>query len=136
MADFDDDAELAAIRARRLAEMQAAAGGAPGMMPGMPGGGQDPAKAEEMRRQQEERRRMMLNQILTREASERLNRIRLVKEEKARAVEDLLLRAAQTGQLREKVDEPRLINMLEQINESTQKETKITIQRRRVDDDD
>ncbi|CAL5346280.1 DNA-binding protein DDB_G0278111 isoform X1 [Camellia sinensis] len=65
-------------------------------------------------------------------------RIALVKPEKARAVEDVILRAAQMGQIVEKVSEERLITLLEQINTQTTKQTKVTIQRRRsvLEDDD
>ncbi|KAK8594689.1 hypothetical protein V6N13_015609 [Hibiscus sabdariffa] len=93
---------------------------------------------EEAKREADERRQMMLSQILSGEARERLARIALVKPEKARGVEDVLLRAAQTGQIVEKVSEERLISILEQINTQTTKQTKVTIQRRRsvLDDDD
>ncbi|MCO5591105.1 hypothetical protein L7F22_045082 [Adiantum nelumboides] len=86
----------------------------------------------------EERRQMMLARVLSAEARERLSRIALVKPEKARGVEDLLLRSAQMGQITEKVSEERLITLLEQINEQTQKAPRVTIQRRRsvLDDDD
>lgn len=50
----------------------------------------------------------------------------LVKPEKARAVEDSILRAAQSGQLGGKVDETQLIGLLDQISKSTKK-TKITV---------
>ncbi|KAF7803201.1 DNA-binding protein [Senna tora] len=65
-------------------------------------------------------------------------RIALVKPEKSRGVEDVILRAAQMGQITEKVSEERLISLLEQINNQTTKQTKVTIQRRRsvLDDDD
>lgn len=93
---------------------------------------------EDSKREAEERRQMMLSQILSAEARERLARIALVKPEKARGVEDVLLRAAQMGQIVEKVSEERLISLLEQINTQTTKQTKVTIQRRRsvLDDDD
>ncbi|PPD68676.1 hypothetical protein GOBAR_DD34446 [Gossypium barbadense] len=93
---------------------------------------------EDAKREADERRQMMLSQILSSEARERLARIALVKPEKARGVEDVLLRAAQTGQIAEKVSEERLISLLEQINTQTTKQTKVTIQRRRsvLDDDD
>ncbi|KAJ7562858.1 hypothetical protein O6H91_03G086800 [Diphasiastrum complanatum] len=92
---------------------------------------------EEQKREAEERRQMMLAQIVSSQARERLARIALVKPEKARGVEDVILRSAQYGQITEKVSEERLIQLLEQINEQTQKTTKVTIQRRRsVFDDD
>ncbi|KAK3134930.1 hypothetical protein QOZ80_5BG0412560 [Eleusine coracana subsp. coracana] len=93
---------------------------------------------EEAKQEAEERRQMILAQILSSEARERLSRIALVKPDKARSVEDVLLRAAQTGGISEKVSEERLISLLEQINNQTSKQTKVTIQRRRsvLDDDD
>ena len=49
-----------------------------------------------------------------------------MKPEKARGVEEMLIRAFQSGQLPAKVDEQRLIQLLEQLSE-TKKETKITV---------
>ncbi|KAJ7959264.1 DNA-binding protein [Quillaja saponaria] len=46
---------------------------------------------------------MKLSQLLSSEARERLARIALVKPEKARGVEDVIIRAAQMGQIAEKV---------------------------------
>ncbi|KAG6594495.1 DNA-binding protein, partial [Cucurbita argyrosperma subsp. sororia] len=93
---------------------------------------------EEAKSEAEERRQMMLSQILSMQARERLARIALVKPEKARGVEDVILRAAQMGQIVEKVSEEKLITLLEQINNQTTKQTKVTIQRRRsvLEDDD
>lgn len=45
-----------------------------------------------------------------------VGRIQMVKADKARAVEDLLIRMAQTNQLRSKVTENQLIDLLGQIN--------------------
>ncbi|XP_038981651.1 DNA-binding protein DDB_G0278111-like isoform X1 [Phoenix dactylifera] len=93
---------------------------------------------EDAKREAEEHRQLMLSQILSAQARERLARIALVKPDKARGVEDVLLRAAQMGQISEKVSEERLISLLEQINNQTSKQTKVTIQRRRsvLEDDD
>ncbi|KAL8511787.1 hypothetical protein ACS0TY_018282 [Phlomoides rotata] len=91
----------------------------------------DQQKAQdEAKREAEEQRQLMLTQILTSEARARLARIALVKPDKARGVEDVILRAAQSGQIVEKVSEERLISLLEQINTQTAKETKVTIKRR------
>ncbi|KAH3742544.1 programmed cell death protein 5 [Pelomyxa schiedti] len=122
-----DDEELEAIRARRLAEMQQRAASSSS------GRGPSAEKQAEMKQEQEDRRRSILQQLLTFEARERLSRIALVKPEKARAVEDMIIRSATSGQLRTKVDEARLIGLLEQISES-KPEPKITIKRRNVDD--
>lgn len=51
----------------------------------------------------EEQRRSILDQILEPAAKDRLTRLALVKKDKARTMEDHLIRAATTGQLRSKV---------------------------------
>ncbi|KAF9977603.1 hypothetical protein BGZ73_005457 [Actinomortierella ambigua] len=127
-----DDDELQQIRARRMAELQAQAGargGAPSA------GGSSKGDEEAKKSQMEEMRRNMLIQILDGEARERLSRIAMVKADKARAVEDLLLRMAQGGQVRSKITETQLIELLEQVNQQTETKTKIVYNRRRYDDD-
>ncbi|CAA0823698.1 double-stranded DNA-binding family protein [Striga hermonthica] len=125
------DPELEAIRQRRMQELMAQRG---------MGSNQNPEQhkaQEDAKREAEEQRQLILTQILTSEARARLARIALVKPEKARGVEDVVIRAAQTGQIVEKVSEERLISLLEQINTQTTKETKVTIKRRTsvLDDD-
>mmetsp|Transcript_40724 Transcript_40724/g.104248 ORF Transcript_40724/g.104248 Transcript_40724/m.104248 type:complete len:131 (-) Transcript_40724:149-541(-) len=128
-----DDPELEAIRQRRMAEMSSGGGG---------GGGGDAAskqaEEEEKRAAAEDRRQQMLVTILQPEARERLSRISLVKPDKARGVENMLIQMAQRGQLGgAKVSEEQLIGMLEQINEqSGATKSKITYQRRSVLEDD
>ncbi|KAJ3670702.1 hypothetical protein LUZ60_008128 [Juncus effusus] len=126
------DPELEAIRQRRMQELMAQRG-----MANQQNAGQQPAQ-DDAKREAEDRRQLMLTQILSIEARERLSRIALVKPDKARGVEDVLLRAFQMGQISEKVSEERLITLLEQINTQTSKQTKVTIQRRRsvLEDDD
>ncbi|KAL7750799.1 hypothetical protein RI367_003756 [Sorochytrium milnesiophthora] len=130
-----EDDELAQIRARRMGGM--GGGGVAGGMAGMPSGraGGNSAEDEEKKAQMEEMRKTMLMSILDGEARERLSRISMVKAEKARAVEDLVIRMAQTGQIRGKVSENQLIDLLGNIADSKQ-ETKITYNRRRFDDDE
>ncbi|CAG8627080.1 10771_t:CDS:2 [Ambispora leptoticha] len=123
------DAELEAIRQARLRELQARAGG-----PSV-GSAKSSEEETEQKRQQEETRQNLLIQILDNDARERLARISMVKEEKARAVEDLLIRMAQTGQLRGKVGESQLIDLLEQINQQKKPETRIVYNRRNDYDD-
>jgi len=70
-----------------------------------------------------------------------VSRIGLVKPEKSRAIEDMIISAARRGSLTEKITEERLIELLEQVNEqSGQRKTTVTIQRRRMtfdsDEDD
>ncbi|KAL9452258.1 hypothetical protein AB3S75_008114 [Citrus x aurantiifolia] len=127
------DPELEAIRQRRMQELMAQQG-----MGSQQNSEQQQKAQEDAKREADERRQMMLSQILSTEARERLARIALVKPEKARGVEDIILRSAQMGQIVEKVSEERLISLLEQINTQTTKQTKVTIQRRRsvLEDDD
>ncbi|KAJ7562860.1 hypothetical protein O6H91_03G086800 [Diphasiastrum complanatum] len=127
-----DDPELEAIRQRRMQELMAKRGVGAG---GNSQNHEQQQAQEEQKREAEERRQMMLAQIVSSQARERLARIALVKPEKARGVEDVILRSAQYGQITEKVSEERLIQLLEQINEQTQKTTKIQ-RRRSVFDDD
>lgn len=56
-----------------------------------------------------------------------VGRIQMVKADKARAVEDLLIRMAQTNQLRNKVTESQLIDLLGQLNEKESSSTSIRI---------
>ncbi|KMZ57238.1 putative Programmed cell death protein, putative (Dna-binding apoptosis-relatedprotein, putative) [Zostera marina] len=127
-----EDPELEAIRNRRMQELMAQHGGGNQQQNAEQQSAQENAKIEA-----EERRQMMLNQILSSESRERLARIALVKPEKAKGVEDIVIRSAQMGQITEKVSEERLISLIEQINTQTTKQTKVTIQRRRsvLDDD-
>ncbi|KAI8450715.1 PDCD5-related protein, partial [Phakopsora pachyrhizi] len=60
-------------------------------------------------------RRTMISQIVDSDARERLSRIALVRPKRAREIEDMLIRMAQTGQLRGRVSEEQLIGVLDQI---------------------
>ncbi|KAJ1952639.1 hypothetical protein IWQ62_006177 [Dispira parvispora] len=135
------DDELQAIRARRLAELQKQKTPTGGFSPGgFPGHGNDQggtAEDAEKKRQMEEMREMMLAQILQTDARERLARIAMVKADKARSIEDMLIRMARMGQLRGKVNDTQLVDLLEQVNEKTKRnEPKIVFNRRRDEDDD
>ncbi|KAI1621163.1 double-stranded DNA-binding domain-containing protein [Exophiala viscosa] len=104
----DDD--LAQIRAARLAQLKQQQGGA--------GAGDAGGDDEGQRRKQEsEARSSMLNQILEPEAADRLGRIRMVKESRATDVENRLIMLARSGQLRQKVTEDQLKDMLASLSE-------------------
>ncbi|EED13898.1 dsDNA-binding protein PDCD5, putative [Talaromyces stipitatus ATCC 10500] len=131
------DAELEEIRRARLAQLQQQGGGR-GAAPSIGGGeGQ-----EDQRRQAEaERRAAILNQILDPAAADRLGRIRLVKESRATDIENRLIMLAQTGQLRQKVTEDQLKDLLNAVAENSRKEEeehKVVFSRRKGgwDDDD
>ncbi|KAF9578524.1 Programmed cell death protein 5 [Lunasporangiospora selenospora] len=134
-----EDDELQQIRARRMAELRAQSGASGSSMGGLPagmGGGKKDEDEKAKKSQMEEARRTMLLQILDGEARERLSRIAMVKADKARAVEDLLIRMGQGGQLRGKITEKQLIELLENVNQQTENKTKIVYNRRRYDDSD
>lgn len=86
-----------------------------------------------------EARQSILSQILEPEASDRLNRIRLVKASRAEEVEDRLIMLARSGQLRSKVTETQLKELLGAVSEKKEAEEKITVSRRKggwEDEDD
>lgn len=88
-----------------------------------------------------DRRATILNQILDPAAADRLGRIRLVKESRAVDIENRLIMLAQTGQLRQKVTEDQLKDLLNAVAENSRKEEeeqKVIFSRRKGgwDDDD
>ncbi|OHE95844.1 hypothetical protein CORC01_08841, partial [Colletotrichum orchidophilum] len=123
------------IRKARLEQLKAQ-GGAGGSSGGGGGGGSNKQQQQEQRQQQEqEARQQILNQILHPEAADRLGRIRLVKEQRAQDVENRLIMLAQSGQLRSKVTEAQLKELLEAVA-GTKEEEKIVVSRRKGWDDD
>lgn len=84
-----------------------------------------------------ERRATILNQILEPDAADRLGRIRLVKESRATDIENRLIMLAQTGQLRQKVTEDQLKELLNAVAETQrEEEQKIVVTRKGGWDDD
>ncbi|KAJ9155647.1 hypothetical protein NKR23_g1836 [Pleurostoma richardsiae] len=125
-----DDAELEQIRKARLEQLKQAQGGAGG------GGGSAQAQAEQRKAQEAEARQSILNQILHPEAADRLGRIRMVKEERATEIENRLIMLAQTGQLRQKVTEDQLKELLNAVAENKEEEKIVVSRRKGWDDDD
>ncbi|KIY02150.1 uncharacterized protein Z520_02288 [Fonsecaea multimorphosa CBS 102226] len=103
----DDD--LAQIRAARLAQLK--------QQQGRAGSGDNGDDEEQRRKQESEARSLMLSQILEPEAADRLGRIRMVKESRATDVENRLIMLARSGQLRQKVTEDQLKEMLASLSE-------------------
>eukprot|EP00903_Cladosiphon_okamuranus_P019717 g18119.t1 len=96
-------------------------------------GGADPEAAQRQAQQEQEereRRKQILDQIMTAEARLRLSNIAMVKPEKARRVEEMLIHAAKSGALGGKVTEDQFIQMLEQVSTQMEKKTKVTIKRK------
>ncbi|KAJ2664674.1 hypothetical protein IWW48_000619 [Coemansia sp. RSA 1200] len=97
---------------------------------------QDKQQANAQTQRNEEERQTLLAQILEPDARERLGRIALVKGELARGVEDMLIRMARMNQIRKKVTEDELKDMLEDISTKNRQETKIIVSRKEFDDSD
>ncbi|PSN70333.1 DNA-binding TFAR19-related protein [Corynespora cassiicola Philippines] len=126
------DADLEEIRRARLQQLQ---------QQGKAGGGGAEGSDQDSQKQREaDQRSSILAQILTPEAADRLGRIRLVKESRATDIENRLIMLARTGQLRQKVSEDQLKELLGAVAEQQEKEeSKIVINRRGGggwDDDD
>eukprot|EP01125_Pyxidicula_operculata_P009077 TRINITY_DN29_c2_g1_i1.p1 TRINITY_DN29_c2_g1~~TRINITY_DN29_c2_g1_i1.p1 ORF type:complete len:123 (-),score=38.92 TRINITY_DN29_c2_g1_i1:80-448(-) len=97
---------------------------------------QQAQQAQEARRQQEEQRQFLASQLLTPEARERLNRVALVKPDKAKMVENHIIMQAKSGRLNEKVSEDLLIQMLDSLNtQEEQHKPKVEIKRRKATED-
>ncbi|TVY21611.1 DNA-binding protein [Lachnellula arida] len=97
--------------------------------------GREAAAAD--RKTDTEARQSILSQILEPEAADRLGRIRMVKESRAADVENRLITLARSGQLRAKVTEEQLKELLNAVAEKKEEE-KIVVSRRKGgwDDDD
>lgn len=128
-----DDAELNAIRQARLAELQRnAAGGGSSTNPSSSssGGAQDLA--------QENMTITILNRILTNEARERLSRVKIVRPDRAQAVENYIIKLYSMGQIHQKLGEKDIVQILDGLSRDSQQkqQTKITFNRKNIADDD
>jgi programmed cell death protein 5 len=106
---------------------------------GPAGGGTDAASLKKL--QMEEQKKAILEQAMSQEALARLGRIKLVKPDKADAVERQIVALAMQGKLPGKINEPKLIELLERASrgeatvEAAAKE-RISIQRKKYAFDD
>ncbi|KAI6260048.1 hypothetical protein MCOR21_002806 [Pyricularia oryzae] len=148
-----EDADLEQIRKARLEQLKAQSGGAKSGGGGGGGGGGNQGEQRNdkspfdqggkllfnssCRDYAAEARTSILNQILHPEAMDRLGRIRMVKESRATEVENRLIMLAQSGQLRQKVTEEQLKELLNAVADKKEEE-KIVVSRRKgwADDDD
>lgn len=128
-----DDPELEKIRQQRLAQLQAQHGGT---------GDPNQAKAQEERMHaMEEAKLSILAQALSQDARARLNTIKLSRPEKGSMVENMICRMVQMGQVRDRITEQELIQLLESLNSQMPKSSStVKFDRRRAaldsDDDD
>ncbi|KAL0246842.1 hypothetical protein GEMRC1_008048 [Eukaryota sp. GEM-RC1] len=89
---------------------------------------------QEQQHQAEEQRRQLLSAILEPDARERLNRIALVKPEKAQQLENMILHLTQTNKHVGSFPDSKLVQLLEQLDTKTQ--TSIRVKRRTAFDED
>jgi len=104
-------------------------------------GAEDGAAKAQKAAQEEQIRREILATVLDQDARERLNRIALVNPQLSNRVELIIVRMAQSGQLRGRVTEAQLISLLDQADggqsPTAAKKGAIVFQRRKdLDDDD
>lgn len=125
-----DDAELNAIRQARLAELQKNASGGGGSSGN---GGSNPQQLAN-----DSMAASVLGRVLETEARERLSRVRIVRPDRAQAVENYILKLYSMGQIRQKLTEKDVVQILDGISRDTQQkqQTKITFDRKNVLDDD
>ena len=99
------DDELEAIRKRKLSEIQQQQMNSQG------------AALEESARKKEfeEQKKAALRQILTNEARERLGRIKAARPEVAENIENQLIMFAQSGQLKNKINDEQLRELLSKL---------------------
>ncbi len=99
------DDELEALRKKRLLELQQ-----------QQMGSQETSLEEETRKQEfEEQKKAALRKILTTEARERLGRIKAARPEAAENIEKQLIMFAQSGQLKNKINDEQLRELLSKL---------------------
>jgi len=108
-----DDAELEQIKRRKIEELQRQQ--------------QMAEQQEEMKAEADMQRQGIMRQLLTSEARERLARMKIARPEFVEQVENQLIMLAQSGQLKEQLDDATLVKILERL---TPEKREITIKRK------
>merc|ERR1719409_2528564 len=103
----------------------------------MPATQEQAAQQEAKAAQEKEMRAELLQKLLTPEANSRIKNIALVKPEKAKKLEDMVIMMGRKGQLQQPLNDGALKKMLEQISDSSDASSKkIQLNTRRFDDSD
>lgn len=82
-------------------------------------------REREMEEKLEQKKKQALRKVLTKDARERLNRVKLANQDVAQQLETYLIQLSQSGQLREKIDEDKLKKILKSIKNETGREWNI-----------
>jgi programmed cell death protein 5 len=98
------DDELEAIRKKKLLELQQ-----------QQMGSQAALEEEARKKEFDEQKKTVLRQILTTEARERLGRIKIARPDVAENIENQLIMFAQSGQLKNKINDEQLRELLSKI---------------------
>ena len=98
------DDELEAIRKKKLLELQQ-----------QQMGSQVSLEEEARKKEFDEQKKAVLRQILTTEARERLGRIKIARPDVAENIENQLIMFAQSGQLKNKINDEQLRELLSKI---------------------
>ena len=98
------DDELEAIRKKKLLELQQ-----------QQMGSQAALEEEARKKEFDEQKKAALRQILTTEARERLGRIKIARPDVAENIENQLIMFAQSGQLKNKINDEQLRELLSKI---------------------
>lgn len=104
-----DEKDLNAIRSARLSEIQGASGG---------------QNKNNNNEDKEELRHTMLSQILDASAAERLSRVRIVKSERADAVEQYIIKLATMGGISRKLSENDIVEILDGLSRGENRQSK------------
>lgn len=80
----------------------------------------------------------ILNRILTNEARERLSRVKIVRPDRAQAVENYIIKIYSMGQIHQKLGEKDIVQILDGLSRDSQQkqQTKITFNRKNIAADD
>jgi programmed cell death protein 5 len=95
------DEELEELRKRRMEQLMQAQ--------------TEATREEETREELESKKQMIMRQILTSDARERMNSIRIARPEFAEQVENQLIALAQTGRLKSVINDEQLRDILRQL---------------------